>query len=61
MSTNQNGYTEANHYQLYCPLKAKLEAKSDVPGVTFEISPIADGRATVKATYKGATKIFLIN
>ena len=61
MSTNQNGYTEANHYQLYGPLKAKLEAKSDVPGVTFEISPIADGRATVKATYKGATKIFLIN
>ena len=63
MATNANGYTECNHYQLYGPLKAgsKLKAEANVPDVTFEISSIVDGRATVKATYKGQTKYFLIN
>lgn len=64
MATNQNGYTECNRYQLYAPLKAgsKLEAKSDARNsVTFDISPIVDGRATVRATYKGKEKVFLIN
>ena len=63
MATNANGYTECNHYQLYGPLKtgAKLKAEANVPDVTFEVSPIVDGRATVKATYKGQTKYFLIN
>ena len=63
MATNQNGYTECNRYQLYCPLKAgsKLVAESNVPGVKFEVSPIAGGRATVKAVYQGQEKVFLIN
>ena len=64
MSTNQNGYTECNRYQLYAPLKAgsKLEAKSDSRNsIKFDISPVVEGRATVKATYNGMTKIFLIN
>ena len=64
MSTNANGYTECNHYQLYAPLKAgsKVQATCDAPkGVKFEISPVIAGRATVKATYKGKEKIFLIN
>ena len=63
MSTNQNGYTECNHYQLYVPLKAdsKIETKATVPGVTFTVSPISDGRATVRATYQGQEKVFLIN
>ena len=63
MSTNANGYTECNHYQLYAPRKegAKIEAKSDVPDVKFEIINGKDYRATVKATYKGQTKYFLIN
>lgn len=63
MSTNANGYTECNHYQLYAPRKegAKIEAKSDVPDVKFEIINGKDCRATVKATYKGQTKYFLIN
>ena len=62
-STNQNGYTDLIRYQVYGPLKAgtKLAATSDVPGVKFQISPVADGRATIKATYKGKEKIFLIN
>ena len=60
---NQNGYPDQIRYQLYGPLKAgtKLEAKADQPGVKCEVSPIVEGRATVKATYKGQTKIFLIN
>ena len=62
--TNQNGYPDQIRYQLYAPLKAdsKLEATSDAPaGVKFDISPIVEGRATIKATFKGKTKIYLIN
>ena len=60
---NQNGYSDQTRYQVYAPLKAdsKLEATSDVPGVKFSVSPITEGRATVKATYNGLTKIYLIN
>ena len=65
MSTNQNGYTECNHYQLYAPLKAnsKVEAicEKAPKAVQFEVSPVVAGRATVKATYKGKEKFFLIN
>ena len=61
--TNQNGYPDQIRYQVYGPLKAntKLEAKADVPGVKCEVSPIVEGRATVKATFDGQTKIYLIN
>ena len=65
MSTNANGYTECNHYQLYAPLKAgsKVEAicEKAPKAVKFDISPVVAGRATIKATYKGKEKIFLIN
>ncbi len=65
MSTNQNGYTKCDHYQLYAPLKAgaKVQATCEkAPNlVKFEVSPIVEGRATIKATYNGQTKIFLIN
>ena len=62
-SSNANGYTEVSNYQVYAPLKAnsKLSAFSYNPAVKFEISPITAGRATVKATYKGKTKTYLIN
>ena len=63
-STNQNGYTDLTHYQVYGPLKnnSKLEVTSDAPaGVQITVSPITDGRATVKCVYKGKEKIFLIN
>jgi hypothetical protein len=61
--SNANGLTDAIRYQVYGPLTAgtKLEAKANVPGVKVEVSPIVEGRATVKATYNGQTKIFLIN
>ena len=62
--TNLNGYAEANHYQVYgklCDKHNEIKASSTVPGVKFEISKIVEGRATVKATYNGKTKVFLIN
>ena len=62
--TNLNGYAEANHYQVYgklCDKHNDIKASSTVPGVKFEISKIVEGRATVKATYNGKTKVFLIN
>ena len=60
---NQNGYADQTRYQLYAPLKAgsKLKAQANVNGMKIEVSPIVEGRATVKATYQGNTKIFLIN
>ena len=63
MATNANGYTECNRYQLYGPRKdgAKIEAKASDPKVKIEIIPGKDYRATVKATYQGMTKYFLIN
>jgi hypothetical protein len=61
--TNQNGYSDQIRYQVYGPVEAgvKLKATSDVKGVKFDISPVVEGRATVKASYQGKTKIFLIN
>jgi hypothetical protein len=61
--TNLNGYTEADHYQVYGRLndKSVLKATASDPSVKFEISKIVEGRATIKATYNGKTKIFLIN
>ena len=68
MATNQNGYTEANHYQLYAPLKSNSKIKATVKtangqksDVSFQVSAITEGRATVKAVYQGKEKIFLIN
>ena len=61
--TNLNGYTDQTRYQVYGKLtdNSKINATSTNPKVKFEISPIVDGRATVRATYNGLTKIFLIN
>ena len=62
--TNLNGYAEANHYQVYGKLSDKdnvIKASSNIPGMKFEISKIVEGRATIKATYNGKTKVYLIN
>jgi hypothetical protein len=65
MSTNANGYTECNRYQLYAPLKAgsKVQATCEKAprAVEFDISPVVAGRATIKATYRGKEKVYLIN
>ncbi|MBQ6191976.1 MAG: family 43 glycosylhydrolase [Bacteroidaceae bacterium] len=62
-SSNANGYTDVTHYQVYAPLKSNsvLKATSENPSVTFQVSPVTDGRATVRATYQGKEKVFLIN
>ena len=61
-TTNQNGYTDLTHYQVYAPQDVKqLEVKSSVPGVKTTISPITEGRATVTCVYNGQKKIYLIN
>ena len=61
--TNLNGYTDQTRYQVYGKLtdSSKIIATSNNSEVKFEVSPIVEGRATVKATYNGLTKIFLIN
>ena len=61
--TNLNGYTDQTRYQVYGKVSdnSSIVATSDVPEVKFEISTIVEGRATIKATYNGLTKIFLIN
>ena len=63
LSTNLNGYTMNNHYQLYGRIlpNSVLTATCDNKDVQIEVGKIADGRATVKATWKGVTKVFLIN
>ena len=67
-STNANGLTDARTYQVYAPLKSnsKIEATATLKNgqkadVTFTVSAITEGRATVKATYNGQQKVFLIN
>ena len=61
--TNLNGLTDQIRYQVYGPLKdgSKLEVKASRPDVKIEVSPIVEGRATVKCTWNGLQKIYLVN
>ena len=61
--TNLNGLTDQIRYQVYGPLKdgSKLEVKASDPAVKIEVSPIVEGRATVKCTWNGLQKIYLVN
>ncbi len=62
-SSNTNGYTDATRYQVYAPLKSNsvLKVNASDPAVRVEVSSIVDGRATVRCSYKGKEKIYLIN
>ncbi len=62
-ATNENGLTEASTYQVYAPLHkgSTLRITASDPSVKTEVSPIVEGRATLRATYQGQTKTFLIN
>ena len=62
-ATNDNGFMMANNYQAYAPLKdnSVIKATASDSGVTFEIGKVSNGRAIVKATYKGQTKNYFIN
>ena len=61
--TNANGYTDLTHYQVYAPMTSSsvIRATASDPSVKIQVSPIVAGRATVKCTYQGQDKIFLIN
>jgi hypothetical protein len=41
--------------------KSELKATCNNPEVKITISKIVEGRATIKAVYKGKEKVFLIN
>ena len=61
--SNANGYTDLTRYQVYAPMTddSRIEVTASDPEVGIRIGRIADGRATVKCSYKGMEKIFLIN
>ncbi len=63
LSTDYNGYTQTDHYQVYGRVRpdSKIEVTSDNKEVIFQIGQIIDGRATIKATWRGVTKTFLLN
>lgn len=62
-STNANGYTDVDHYQVYGRLlpNSKITVRCDNPEVTSQVSPISSGRAVVTCTWRGVKKVFLIN
>lgn len=62
-SSNANGYTDNSHFQVYAPLSehSVITATASDPAVKVEVSPIIAGRATVKMTYQGKEKIYLLN
>ena len=49
-----------DNQQRYSVLEAIGKLKA-LPGVKFEVSPVTAGRATIRATYNGKTKTYLIN
>lgn len=63
LSTNQNGYTQTNHYQVYGRLNdnSVITATSSDPSVKVTVGKIMDGRAKVTAVWNGVEKVFLIN
>ena len=61
--TNANGYTDVTHYQTYAPMKegSVIKATASDPAVSINVGKIVDGRASVKCTYNGQDKVYLIN
>ena len=62
-STNDNGLMDLSHYQLYAPLtdKSVIKATANGGNVDIKIGKIVDGRATVRCTFNGKEKVYLIN
>ena len=62
-ASNANGYTDVSRYQVYAPMsdKSVIRATASDPAVAISVSRIVEGRATVKCTYKGQEKVYLIN
>lgn len=62
-STNDNGLMDLTHYQTYAPLtdKSVIKATANGGNVDIKIGRIVDGRATVRCTYNGKEKVYMIN
>ena len=62
-STNDNGLMDLSHYQVYAPLtdKSVIKATANGDNVDIKIGKIVDGRATVRCTFNGKEKVYLIN
>lgn len=62
-STNGNGLMDLTHYQTYAPLtdKSVIKATANAGNVDIKIGKITDGRATVRCTYNGKEKVYMIN
>ena len=62
-ATNTNGYMDVTHYQTYAPLHegSVIRATASDPSVKIDVRPISDGRASVRCSYQGQEKIYLIN
>ena len=62
-ATNENGITQTNRYQTRGPLRegSVIKVTPTSPDVKVEVSPIVDGRASVRCTYQDQHKIYLIN
>ena len=61
--SNANGLSDQIRYQVYAPIKegSVLKATASDPDVQIQISPVVEGRATVRCVYKGLEKIYLVN
>ena len=62
-ATNENGVMDLTNYQVYAPLKSNSNITVTANGgkVDRKISPIVDGRATVRCTFNGKEKVYKIN
>lgn len=62
-STNDNGLMDLTRYQTYAPLtdKSVIKATANAGNVDIKIGKITDGRATVRCTYNGKEKVYMIN
>lgn len=62
-ANNQNGITKTNTYQLRATLNTDSEVRvtASDPDVTIKVSPVVDGKATIRCVYKGQEKVYFIN
>ncbi len=62
-STGDNGLMDLTRYQVYAPLTDRSVIKATASGgdVGISIGQVTDGRATVRCSYNGKEKVYLIN
>ncbi len=62
-ANNENGITKTNTYQLRTALNtdSQVEVTASDPDVTIKVSPVVDGKATIRCVYQGQEKVYFIN